>query len=163
MAKCEVNGSLLQSVATVKNILHKRGRPVSKICHPMLIQLPGALQSLALSQMIDCCFSCIWSFDQSRVILIWPLFIHMSSGPLKPTGAFKNFPSLPCIGNFRHVSMVGPCRVPSSKNGQVSPHFEYRTFAWQLIIVSSVINCAKCPINWTILNKFSSARQRGGR
>ena len=53
MAKCEVNGSLLQSVPTVKNILYKRGRPVSKICHPMLIQLPRALQSL------DCCFSCI--------------------------------------------------------------------------------------------------------
>ena len=158
MAKCEVNGSLLQSVPTVKNILYKRGRPVSKICHPMIIQLPRALQSL------DCCFSCIWSFDpQSRVILVSPLFSHMSSGPLKPTGAFKNFPFLPGIGHFCHVSMAGPCRVPSSKNGQVSPHFEYRTFAWQLIIVSSVINCAKCPINWTILNKFSSARQRGGR
>ena len=130
MAKCEVNGSLLQSVPTVKNILYKRGRPVSKICHPMIIQLPRALQSL------DCCFSCIiWSFD--------------------------HFPFLPGIGHFCHVSMAG--RVPSSKNGQVSPHFEYRTFAWQLIIVSSVINCAKCPINWTILNKFSSARQRGGR
>ena len=160
MAKCEVNGSLLQSVPTVKNILYKWGRPVSKICHPIIIQLA---KSFAVSWLLHLLY-CIWSFDpQSRVILVSPLFSHMSSGPLKPTGAFKNFPFLPGIGHFCHVSMAGPCRVPLSKNGQVSPHFEYRTFAWQLIIVSSVINCAKCPINWTILNKFSSARQRGGR
>ena len=161
MAKCEVNGSLLQSVPTVKNILYKRGRPVSKICHPMIIQLPRALQSL------DCCFSCIWSFNpQSRVILVSPLFSQSHVfWSLEAYGCIQELPIFACYWPFYfcHVSMAGPCRVPSSKNGQVSPHFEYRTFAWQLIIVSSVINCAKCPINWTILNKFSSARQRGGR
>ena len=162
MAKCEVNGSLLQSVPTVKNILYKRGRPVSKICHPVIIQLPRALQSL------DCCFSCIiWSFDPSTVtghIGLTTLQSHVFWVPWS-YGCIQELPIFAWYWPFYfcHVSMAGPCRVPSSKNGQVSPYFEYRTFAWQLIIVSSVINCAKCPINWTILNKFSSARQRGGR